>query len=86
MATVSKEAYNRLTENRPYKFDAKEVNYRDADGDEKCAGCLHFYTRKVDGFHTCEIFRPADDSSVDPAYVCDFHSVNGTDFPLLDED
>jgi hypothetical protein len=82
MATVSKESYLRLLENRPYKFDAEEVDYRDAIVDAKydflqtdeprCETCVHFYTRKVDGHNTCEIFRPADDSSVEPEYLCDF--------------
>jgi hypothetical protein len=83
VATVSKESYLRLIENRPYKFDADEVNYRDGDGEEFCVGCAHFYARVIDKFHTCEIFRPEDDSAVDPTYVCDFFTANNEDFPLL---
>ena len=75
MATVSKESYERLLRDRPYKFDEEEVNYRDGEGEDVCATCIHFFTRKVDGYSTCEIFRPSDDSPVDPDYVCDFHTV-----------
>lgn len=74
MATVSKESYLRLMENRPYKFDEDEVDYREGEGDELCKTCIHFFTREADEFHTCEIFRPKDDESVDPEYVCDFWS------------
>lgn len=73
MATVSNEAYKRLTENRPYKFDEEEVNYRDAESSkDKCGTCAHFFARVIDKFHTCEIFRPSDDSEVISDYVCDF--------------
>lgn len=74
MATVSKEAYQRLIENRPYKFDEEEVNYRLGIGTQgnSCSNCAHFYTREVDKFHTCEIFRPDDDSSIKENYICDF--------------
>lgn len=83
MATVSKESYLRLIENRPYKFDEEEVSYRDAKGEEACGNCIHFFTREVDKFHTCEIFRPEDGGTVDVDYVCDFHTVDGEEFPLL---
>ena len=78
MATVSKESYLRLVENRPYKFDSEEVNYRDSEGEEKCQTCAHFFERVVDQFHTCEIFRPVSDASVNPDYVCNFHTVGET--------
>ena len=83
MATVSKDFYERLMASRPVKFDEGEVNYRDAEGEEMCRGCAHFYERMIDKFHTCEIFRPEDDSAVDPGYVCDFFTANSEDFPLL---
>jgi hypothetical protein len=84
MSTVSKESYKRLLENRPYKFDSKEVDYREHTGKEKCEGCSHFYTRQLDGFTVCEIYRTADDSPVDVDGVCDFFTVDGKEFPLLD--
>jgi hypothetical protein len=79
MATVSKESYLRLMENRPYKFDEEEVNYRESESyaDDRCDTCLHFYERVLDKFHTCEIFRPSDDSTVKPDWLCDFWT-NGT--------
>jgi hypothetical protein len=84
MPLVSKESYLRLIENRPYKFSEEEVNYREAEGEVKCSNCVHFYTRKLDSFHTCEILRPAEDASIDPERVCDFHTVDGEKFPLLE--
>lgn len=95
MATVSKELYDRLIENRPFKLSAEEVNYRDATkhtkysflqtDDPRCANCIHFYTREIDQHHTCELFRPEDDESVGEEYVCDFFSVDGKEFPLYIE-
>lgn len=81
---MSKSLYDRLIEDRPFKLDEQEVNYRDAEGEEKCMNCIHFFNRNVDEFHTCEIFRPKDDASVNPKYVCDFFSVDGIEFPLLE--
>lgn len=87
MATVSKALYDRLLENRPFKFSAEEVNYRDAEGEERCENCVHFYTRKVDGFNVCEIFRDdeTDEKGIDTVYACDFHTADGKTFPLLEE-
>lgn len=82
---VSKSAYDRLIETRPYKFSVDEVDYREAEGDEHCSDCVHFFERVKDKFHTCEIFRPTKgDESVNPDYVCDFFN-DGESFPLLDE-
>lgn len=83
MPLVTLNAYRRIIENRPYKFNEDEVAYGEATGEEVCKTCAHFFERVTDKFHTCEIFRPTDDASVDPAYVCDFHTTNGEAFPLL---
>jgi hypothetical protein len=85
MATVTKSLYDRMIADRPLKFDAEEVAYRESDGKEICATCIHFFTRSVDNHHTCEIYRPDSDTSVDSQYVCDFHSTDGEHFPLLTE-
>lgn len=86
MATVTKDSYLRLLENRPFKFDEEEVSYRDGKGEDVCKTCVHFFERVTDKFHTCEIFRPKDDSAVDPTYVCDFHTTDNQNFPLLGEE
>lgn len=88
MATVSKNFYDRIVENRLVKFNAQEVNYRKAEDDVRCENCQHFFQRVWDKFHTCEIFRDeeTDEKGVSPVYVCDFHTINGVDFPLLKED
>lgn len=83
MATATKAMYDRLMQDRPFKFSGIEVDYRDAEDEKHCGDCVHFYERKIDSHHTCEIFRPDDDESVDPAYVCDFFSADGGIFPLL---
>lgn len=80
---VSKDMYDRIMADRPFKLNEEEVEYRDSTGEEHCKDCLHFYTREVDQHHTCEIFRPKDDESVEPDYVCDFFTTNGDDFPLI---
>ena len=95
MATVSKSLYDRMISDRPLKFDAEEVNYTEAvnystysflqNDDPCCKKCIHFFTREVDGHHTCEIFRPDEDASVEPEYVCDFFSSDGSEFPLYRE-
>lgn len=87
MATVSKDLYDRLIANRPFKLSADEIDYRDSveqGGEERCGNCVHLFQRVKDKFQTCEIFRPSDDVSIDSNYVCDFHSTDGESFPLLE--
>jgi hypothetical protein len=72
MATVSKELYERLLLDRPFKLNEEESNYREADSDDKCGNCSHFFERVVDHFHTCEVVRKSDDSSIEADYTCDF--------------
>ena len=88
MATVTKNFYFRIVENRLVKFNDEEVNYREADSEIRCGNkCQHFFARVWDKFHTCEIFRneETDEKGVNPDYVCDFHTEDGKTFPLLDE-
>ena len=85
MAAVSKDAYERLLDNRPFKFSGEEVSYRVGDKERSCAKCVHLFTRGVDGFHTCEVFRPDDDESVIANYVCDFFTDDNEEHPLLAE-
>jgi len=85
MPEVTKDAYLRVVENRPFKFSDDEVGYTPGEGDHVCSRCIHFFTRNVDSFHTCEIFRPDDDDAVLAAYRCDFWTDDGEEFPLLEE-
>ena len=85
MATVSKDAYIRILESRPYKFSADEVNFRQGDAKHVCSGCVHLFTRNVDDFHVCEIYRPEDDDSVIAEGVCDFWTDDNEEHPLLEE-
>jgi hypothetical protein len=87
MATMKE--YEAMVSDRPEKFDAEEVNYRDSEKtNQKCGRCLHLFERKLDGLKTCEIFRSdvTDEEGVDEDYTCDFFTRNGTDFPLYEGD
>jgi hypothetical protein len=79
-----RKAYDSMIADRPAKFDEDEVEYRMAEKKgPRCGTCVHFFERKVDGFTTCEIFRPADDGPVKENYVCDYWTEDGETFPLL---
>jgi hypothetical protein len=79
--------YNHLIDDRPEKWLPDSVHYRPSDGEEKCRRCLHFYTRKLDGFGVCELIRDADtdEDGVDGDNVCDFYTQDGENFPLLED-
>ena len=81
---VSFEEYTALTRDHPPKFNEEEVNYREAEGEEKCSGCLHFYTGEVAGRNVCEILRP-EGESIEPDYVCRFTTTDGQTYPLLEK-
>jgi hypothetical protein len=78
------EEYKEMVADRPVKFDGAQVNYHEADGEERCATCFHFFIGAVAGRNVCEIMRPVPEKSIDPEYVCDFVTTNGTNFPLLE--
>jgi hypothetical protein len=89
MPLVTIDAYNRLVANRPYKFSGDEVNYRKADTDHTCENCLHLYKRAWDGYGVCEILRDGEgenEEPIKPDWVCDFNTVDGESFPLLESD
>jgi hypothetical protein len=81
------EGYTKLLADRPAKFDDSEVDYRESQGKEKCGRCIHLFSRKLDGFNVCEVFRndEIDNDGIDPEYVCDFFTRDGEVFPLLKE-
>ena len=80
------ETYKRLLEDRPFKLAPDEVNYR-AGEEHHCSDCIHFFSRKVDGFHTCEVMRPDDDAveSIIANYVCDLYTSDGEEYPYQEE-
>jgi hypothetical protein len=80
---ISFPEYERLLGDRPAKFDADDVEYREAEGPERCSRCIHFFQSKDRA--TCEIFRPDDDQDVDANWVCQFYSFDGEEYPLLGE-
>lgn len=87
---VSKDAYERCIENRPFKFAPNEVNYHEYDDkDQRCETCVHFFNRVKDDWKTCEILRivkKKDEEPIDPEYVCSFWTEDGQEFPLLESD
>ena len=68
---------------RPEKFHPDEVYYDKAEGPEKCSGCIHLFTRKLDGYRVCEIVRPEPEESIRLDYKCQFQTEDGEDFPLM---
>src|ERR1700684_4200065 len=61
---VSFSEYTALTRDRPSKFNQEEVNYRKAEGEEICSGCIHFYKGKAAGRNVCEILRTSPEESI----------------------
>ena len=81
--TATKLEYEEIMDDRPRKLALSDVEYRPAQDRYRCDACLHFFERHIDNYATCEIFRPADESSILPEYVCNFFTPDGTNFPLL---
>ena len=84
MSLVTLEDYQEMVADRPEKFAPEEVDYDDSDGPERCARCIHFYRSEAAERTTCEVMRPEDDEDVNPAYRCQFFTVYGQKFPMLD--
>lgn len=83
---VSFEEYEAVVSDRPEKLTEEQVEYRDAEGKEKCKVCWHFFTQGGGDRRTvCEIFRPSDDGNVEPEKVCSFFTPDGEEYPLLKE-
>lgn len=84
---ITKTDYDDMVADRPEKFTAEQVGYRKAPrGSEyRCENCLHFYTRQVDRFGVCEIFRSlqTDEEGVDPKYLCDWWTSDRDTHPLV---
>jgi hypothetical protein len=83
--TLTQKEYEELVADRPKKFSPDDVNYREADGNQKrCGKCIHFYVRLADRLTTCEIMRSdeTDENGVDPEFVCDFFTKDGEEFPM----
>lgn len=80
--------YLKILHDRPPKFDAKQVDYRDTSVGEfdrrmDCQACVHFYKSTATGRTVCEIFRPDKDADVEYTWTCDFYTPDGVRFPLL---
>jgi hypothetical protein len=87
---VGLEKYYEIIAERPRKLNAAQVGYAATpDGSVmRCAACLHFYRRAIDGFGTCEIFRDEETDVVGilPNWRCSFWTVDGDVFPFQPED
>jgi hypothetical protein len=88
MPEVTKDTYDRLLENRPFKLNAEESEYGPAEGEQRCDRCVHFFTRKVDSFTVCEVVRPDEEGieAIQPGYKCMFWTDDGENYPLLAEE
>lgn len=86
---VDLQQYLQVIEDRPYKLTAEQVQYGPAPEGSvfRCAGCLHYFRRAIDGFAVCEVFRDkeTDENGVRPDFRCAFWSVDGDVHPLLEE-
>jgi hypothetical protein len=84
------EDYQELMEDRPRKFSPEEVAYEEAPKGSAiiCAACIMYYRRAIDGLATCEIMRSeeTDTEGVHPNWRCRFQSLDGDQFPLLEND
>ena len=87
MGEVTKDTYDRLLENRPFKLSPEEADYRPAEGTEKCGNCIHLFERVADEFKVCEVVRPDEDGieAIFPNYTCMFQTSDGENYPLLEE-
>lgn len=75
---------------RPKKLSEEDVGYGPApEGSEMtCVNCLNYYRRSRDGHPVCQIFRSdkTDEEGVLPDWRCQFYTITGDVFPLLEED
>ena len=56
--------YQAMVDDRPEKLNEEEVNYRDAEGQERCGVCFHFFMQGGgERRTTCEIFRPTGEDT-----------------------
>jgi hypothetical protein len=79
---VTMEEYREIKEDRPVKFDAKEVGFRKAkEGEPMCAGCVHWFRGLA--HDVCEIQRPKDEQ-VPWDWTCKFQTSDWVHFPLYD--
>ena len=81
--------YLKVLEDRPWKMNAEDVEYGPAPEGSymRCANCIHYFGRRIDGFTTCEIFRDleTDTNGVRPDFRCKFYTIDGDVHPLLEE-
>ncbi len=78
--------YEKLVADRPQKFSAEQVGYKDhtpRGQNEICSSCLHFYRGEVAERTVCEIFRPEGGKDVEALGFCLFWTLEGKRFPLL---
>lgn len=83
---INEKQYQALLNERPRKFTAEQVDYRDADGDDRCCNCQHYFNRPADNWGVCEIFRSVetDKVGVKPGYTCNWMTWDGESFPNQD--
>jgi hypothetical protein len=85
---VNLDKYLEIISDRPYKLNAEEVKYEKAPEGSvlRCASCLHYFRRAIDGFAVCEIFRneETDTNGVKPDWRCVFWNIDADVYPLYD--
>jgi hypothetical protein len=78
------ENYDALVADRPPKFTAQEVDFRDRARNPKfrCGSCRHFFVGPNQLRNVCEILRLHPERSIPAGGDCLFWNKNGKDFPL----
>jgi hypothetical protein len=79
------ETYKALVGDRPAKFNAVQVGFKEKGGDSEgsCGKCVHHYISKASDHKVCEILRLENDKNIEPEDVCLFQSADGKTFPRL---
>lgn len=77
--------YRMLMNDPPVKMDEEQAGFVRGAGteNESCGDCIHYYIGKVADRKVCEIFRPSDESNIEPSDRCKFFSTDSETFPLL---
>jgi len=87
---VDRADYDALMLERPRKFTPDDVAYQPAPkGSElRCCACRSYFRRSIDGLTTCEVMRSdeTDIEGVQPDWRCQFFTVDGDVFPLLEDE
>jgi hypothetical protein len=72
----------------PLRFKPEEVVYEEApEGSAiRCAACLHYFHRAIDGLGMCEVVEEPGDEGILAGWRCQFQTLDDDVFPLMEEE